>query len=91
MTDEQQPVDDAASGIAAHQKHRVCHWCIECREQWPCLVRLLAAENAALSSALEYIAHFDDDALRGALTLHWDMRGRARRALRPSGGGEGEA
>ena len=31
--------------------------------------------------ALEYIAHFDDASMETAMTLHIDMRGKAREAL----------
>lgn len=34
-----------------------------------------------VKALLEKIASFDDDAMRHAQTLHWDMRGWAREAL----------
>jgi hypothetical protein len=39
--------------VAAHQKHRRCHWCIECRQVWPCLTRRLAADLAASQALAE--------------------------------------
>lgn len=41
----------------------------------------LVAENEQLRKALEKIASFPDEAMKVALTMHWDMRGWAREAL----------
>lgn len=47
------------------------------------LTRLQAAAATVerLREALEHIAAVPDDAMKVALTLHWDMRGWARAAL----------
>jgi hypothetical protein len=45
-------VSDAEIKVAAHQKHRSCHWCIECRQVWPCLTRRLADDLAAANATI---------------------------------------
>lgn len=41
----------------------------------------VTAERDWMKAALEWIAHFDDEYLKTAATLHWDMNGIAKSAL----------
>jgi hypothetical protein len=84
------PVDlNVDNYYASHQHDGKRVWC-KAAEMRRTVLRgdpteaLIAAPpepTAILVAALEYIAHFNENDLRSAATLHWDMNGKAKEAL----------